>query len=128
MPSSSFTFTFTLPIKPRYRHTFRHLNNVQADCFADVLQGQVRARHTPPPLPSPPTSLTHRYEELCADPNTVLGGPKYQYMEKQLVDYCDLLMKYGVKQTEMERVKKLGASLGFSFPKGKAREPNPKYQ
>ncbi|KAJ9436375.1 hypothetical protein DIPPA_09563 [Diplonema papillatum] len=66
-----------------------------------------------------------RYDQLRADPTSVLGGKTYSFLQSELHEYVTLLQKYGVKQSEMERVKRLSDVLGYNQVKGKTREKKP---
>jgi hypothetical protein len=72
-----------------------------------------------------------RYEQALTDVDAGLGQPEYQELLRKLVHYKSLQGEYSVKQSEMERTRRVANVCGLDVtpkkrvPKPSAGSPNP---
>ena len=62
-----------------------------------------------------------RYQELCQK-GEVLGSNEYKYLSEKLDEYAEFQQKYAVKQSEIERTKRVANYCGLDFPEPHRRE------
>lgn len=65
---------------------------------------------------SAPMSFEKRLQELMADTESPLSQPEYALLQEKLAAYARLQGEYAVKQSEMERTKRVANVCGLDFP------------
>ena len=58
-----------------------------------------------------------RYDQLCSNPESSLSSTEYKQLLVHWEAYRGLQLEYGVKQSEMERTRRVANYCGLEFPK-----------
>mmetsp|Transcript_76505 Transcript_76505/g.88942 ORF Transcript_76505/g.88942 Transcript_76505/m.88942 type:complete len:113 (+) Transcript_76505:74-412(+) len=68
-----------------------------------------------------PMSYEKRLNELLADPECPLSQLEYRVLLEKLAIYQDLQGEYAVKQSDIERTKRVANFCGLDFPEPRRR-------